>query len=196
MSNEQTPTVPVKSINLGGGKPTQEGEGKPAAAAATPNVDKNVGPATARTRADILAIAREAKRLKNLALSQTQDAVPDTSPTTVSATATPDTAPEPYPDIFPDFTAVSPKTKRAIFESLFGGLEDEDESKEPPPKKSKTTTEDNPKGTVATFIMDKTIDIARLAAASGAISVGMVIFKNLVGNGPAPPANSDNSWVK
>lgn len=200
MSNEQAPTVPVKSINLGGGKPTQEGESRSAAAAGSSNVDKSVGPGSSRTRAEILANAREAKRIKNLSLSSTQDVQPDTSTTTTSATPAemdnPDTESTSDPPDLIDFTTIPAKKKRAIFEALFGSLGDEDDTPEPPPKKPKTATEDNKKGTVANFLLDKTIDIARLAAASGAISIGMVVFKNLVGATPAQANNQDNTWVK
>ena len=159
-------------------------------------------------RGEILRKAREAKERKRQLKSQKNDSVLDTAKDTGEQRVdigVPVDDNDGGDDTDDDSDAVDtsvtiPSRKRkALARAIFGALADEDGPKEPPRKKPKTSDKVPPSGGLSGFVMDKAIDIVRLAAASGVASVGFVILKSLAGSQVvtvSPSAGISSEWVK
>ena len=205
MSNNEKVTlnVPERRISIGGERKEKE-ETKPTDAD-TPTVDKG-----RNSRADILAKAREAKRRKKLAIIINESANVANNDTPSKPDVVDNTGNDGDNDDSGDSddrdgdTVVLPlpsRSRKRLLKAILGTTGNETSSEEPPRKKPKISTETSTGGVVGTFILDKTIDIVRLAAASGVASIGFVLLKSLAG-GQVTPAMEKNvgeistDWVK
>lgn len=198
MSNEKS--VPVRRVTLGGtGK--EEKEESPSNST-TPNVGTEPSrnnDSERKRKAEILAKAREAKKLKNQQKNVTEPSttagpfVPlDSSMDNNDSDADDDepdtvTAPNPAP--------ISSRKRKALAEAVYRSTQQEDEPEENPRKKSKTTVEDTGDTSLRTFLLDKTIDIGRLAAASGIASIGLVLLRGMTSGNPSHGISSQD-WIK
>jgi hypothetical protein len=202
-SNEKgTLNVPERRISVGGER--KEKEETKSADNNAPVVDKGQS-----SRSDILAKAREAKRRKKLAIviNETENVANSNAaskPDVVNNTSNDDNNVDSADtDDDDDDTVMLPlpsKHRKRLLRAILGPAKKEDSTEEPPRKKSKTTNETAGTGVVGTFILDKTIDLVRLAAASGVASIGFVLLKSLAGGQVTPAektvADISSDWVK
>lgn len=180
MSDEQktNPSVPVRRVNVS----SKKEESNAVSNTDTSDVDKG----GANKRAESLAKAREAKRLKKQAKHVTVD-VPTPSETSVVDNSVDDSDDElvyatVIPKSSPRNTQLPAKKRRAISAAVSRSVDSEDETEEPPRKKFKTTAKTSDDSSFRTFILDKVIDVTKLAAASGVASIGFVVLKGLAGS--------------
>lgn len=202
-NEKNTLNVPERRISVGGERKEKE-EAKPNDTDSS-NVDKG-----RVSRADILAKAREAKRRKKLAIiinepdnvansdnTSKPDVVANTNNDAVDDDSTDDDGDNNDTVVLP----LSSRSRKRLLSAILGPTRTETAIEEPSRKKHKTTTEVGSGGMVSTFILDKTIDIVRLAAASGVASIGFVLLKSLAGGQVTPLAEKNvaeisTDWVK
>jgi hypothetical protein len=197
MSNEKS--VPVRRVTLGGtGK--EEKEESPSSAT-TSNVatepTRNTDSERKR-KAEILAKAREAKKLKNQQKNVTEPSV-TTGPfvpldSSVDNNDSDDDVDIDEPITVPSDVPLSSRKRKALTEAVYRGSQQEDDPEENPRKKSKTSTENPSDTSLRNFLLDKTIDIGRLAAASGIASIGLVILRGMTSGNPS--GNTSQEWIK
>lgn len=159
-------------------------------------------------RGEILRRAREAKERKRQLKSQKNEPVVDTVKDTGeqrvdSSVPTDDFDVDGDSDDHSDDdnvpVPVPSRKRKALARAIFGKISSEDGGEEPPRKKPKTSDKSPTAGSISSFVMDKAIDIVRLAAASGVASVGFVILKSLAGSQivtVSPSAGISAEWVK
>lgn len=206
-TNEKSITgVPERRLQIGGAAKEKEENRVTGNAEPTPDVDKRDGKPS---KAEILARAREAKKLKRL-ISEKKD---ELTVANADNTSKPDVVPDDGYNTGDDtdddgdehvLASALPKlsayTRKRIFKAISGGNRDEDTGEEPPRKKHKPATKDTNVGAVGGFLVDKTIDLVRLAAASGVASIGIVLLKSLASgqtSTPVTPAGEISSdWIK
>lgn len=201
MADEQksAPGVPVRRVNV----TSKKEESSPVVNTDSSTVDKIRPP---DKRAEILARAREAKRLKKLqAKNATVDTTPASEPSVVDSHM--DDNDTDSDDVVDDVVRtpvnvpLSKRKRKAFSDVVFRRFEDEDEPEERPRKKPKLSTEAPSDGTFRTFLLDKVLDLSKLAAASGVASVGFVILKGIAGGQLTPVqqktvAGFSSEWVK
>lgn len=206
MSDEQknASTVPVRRVAVSGKKAEDS-----KATDSPPTVDQKsdgggVGGNTNK-RADILAKAREAKRLKKQQKQNvTVDVPPSSEPDVVDSrmddndTDSDDGANDPVP--VPVAVPLSTRKRKAVAAAVFRRFDDEDETEERARKKPKIAVQNTTDSSLRTFVLDKVIDISKLAAASGVASIGFVVLKGLAGGQLTPQpktvAGFSSEWVK
>lgn len=205
MSDEQkgTNTVPVRRVSVSGKKAEDSKHTD-----STPNVDKKpddgVG-GTSNKRAEILAKAREAKRLKALQKQNvTVDTTPSSEPDVVDShmddndTDSDDGFSNTVP--VPVAMPLSTRKRKAVAAAVFRRFEDENEAEERPRKKPRVPAETTNDSSIRTFVLDKVLDLTKLAAASGVASIGFVVLKGIAGGQLTPQpktvAGFSSEWVK
>jgi len=201
-ANEKPLTVPERKLNVTGGDRKEKEESRGG------DTDSSVVEKGRSSRAEILAKAREAKKQKKFAVLINENPV-----ATTDATSKPDVvdntnnnaddADDTDSDNDTDGINVRlypPKSRKRLYEAILGGVKSESQSEEPPNKKHKTSAKRHSVGVVGNFILDKTLDIARLAAASGVASIGFVILKTLAGGQITAVEKNDggitSEWIK
>jgi len=180
-TNEQkTTAIPARRVNLGG-TPGEKGEYTPAVTdTGTPTVDP--GNDAKRKRIEQLAKAREAKKSKQPVVKETP-----TEPEPENVVEDPtddldsDDDPDPAPVPVRDTVLISHKKRKALADALLGGREAENDREEPPKKKHRTTVEVPTNNSLRNMVLDKAIDMGRLAVASGVCSVILVAVKAAAG---------------
>lgn len=197
MSNEKS--VPVRRVTLGGtGKEEKE---ESTSSSATPNVgteSSRNNDSERKRKAEILAKAREAKRLKNQHKDVTEPSVttgpfvPLDSSVDNNDSDDDDDVSDPVP--VPSDVPLSSRKRKALAEAVYRSTQQEDDPEENPRKKLKTTTENPNDTTLRNFLLDKTIDIGRLAAASGIASIGLVILRGITSGNQS--GNTSQEWIK
>ena len=206
MTDEQktTASVPVRRVTVSGKKAEDSKTTEP-----SPDVDKKSdGGATggnSNKRAEILAKAREAKRLKNLQKQNvTVDATPSSEPDVVDSRMD-DNDTDSDDDIpvavrVPISVPLSSRKRKAVAAAVLRRTEDEDETEERPRKKPRVAVQNTSDSSIRTFVLDKVIDISKLAAASGVASIGFVVLKGLAGGQLTPQPKTvggfSSEWVK
>jgi len=200
MSDEQksTTTVPVRRVNL---KAAEKEESKQATQPNPPDVDQTDA---ASRRAASLAKAREAKRIKNqqkhnaantVTVASEPDVVDRSMDDNDNDTSDND---EPAP-VNTNTVPLSSRKRKALLEALLRSDSKEDETEERPRKKLKTTVKNSDDSSLRSFVLDKVIDITKLAAASGVASVGFIILKGIAGSQMTPQnkvGEFSAEWVK
>lgn len=182
-TNEQKSTaIPARRVNLGG-TAGEKGEYTPAATdTGTPVVDP--GNDAKRKRIEQLAKAREAKRARNT-VAVVKETPPEPEPENDTEDPADDLASDddldPPPTPIRDTVLISPKKRKALADALLGGHEPENDREEPPKKKHRTTAEIPTNNSLRNMVLDKAIDIGRLAVASGVCSVILVAVKAAAG---------------
>lgn len=201
VNEKVTLNVPERRISVGGERKEKE-ETKPGDAD-TPVVDKG-----RNNRADILAKAREAKRRKKLAIIINETAnvadnapsKPDVVDNTGNDGGNDDSSDGDDNDSDTVVLPLPSRSRKRLLNAILGTTRTETSSEEPPRKKPKISTETSTGGVVGTFILDKTIDIVRLAAASGVASIGFVLLKSLAGGQVTPVEKNlgdiSTDWIK
>jgi hypothetical protein len=201
MSDEQktTPSVPVRKVNV----TSKKEESSTVVHADTSSVDKA---RTADKRAEILARAREAKRLKKM--QKKNVTVVDTpSSESVVVDSRMDDHDTDSDDSGTDAVHIpinvplSTRKRKAVSAAISRRFDEEDEPEERPRKKSKISSPAPDDGTFRTFLLDKVLDLTKLAAASGVASVGFVILKGIAGgqltpNNQKTVAGYSSEWIK
>lgn len=189
--------VPVRRVNV----TSKKEESSAVLPTNSSAVDKS---GTTDKRAEILARAREAKRVKKLkndtvATPATSEHVVVDSRMDDNDTDSDDGEPDPPPT--PVKVSLSKRKRKAFSDVIFRRTEEEDEPEERPRKKPKVSSPAPDDGTFRTFLLDKVLDISKLAAASGVASVGFVILKGLAGGQLTATqqktvAGFSSEWVK
>lgn len=204
MTDEQKTSVSVPARRIGG-TTVEKTTNESVAAERSPDVVASRSDAD-RRRVESLAKAREAKRLKNTQKHEavTEPVTPAGKPNVVDNTLGNDnddsSDDEPIPSVPATLgSATSKKRTRELISALFESLDKQDAPEEPPSKKPRTTTKNPDDFSLRNFVLDKVIDVGRIAVASGVASVGIVILKTIVGGQiqPADPQQKiDPSFFK
>lgn len=182
MSNEQTSTVNIPARKVGA--VSEKATNTTTDTERSPDVAGSRSDA-ARRRVESLAKAREAKRMKN-SQKTNEPATPASEPdvdTDALGDHDDDTSDvDPVPSV-PVTTRNVPTKKRTreLISALFDSLEKQDDPEEPPIKKPRTTAKAPDDFSLRNFVLDKVIDVGRIAVASGVASVGIVVLKTIVG---------------
>lgn len=195
-TNEQkSATVPTRRVNLGG-TASEKGEYTAASSdTSSPIVDK--GATDKQRRVEQLAKAREAKKLKTVAKNDTEQVVAEPQQDVVdpvdNSAISDDDDDEPPKPVVNDTMLIPPRKRKAIMDAIRRGSNDEDEREEPPKKKHRATVEIPTTNSLRNMVLDKAIDMGRLAVASGVCSVVLVAIKAAAGAGmqPQPALNPD-----
>lgn len=206
MTDEQksTSSVPVRRVNVTSKKEESSAVVQPD----SPVVDKGAG----AKRAEILARAREAKRLKKAnAASVSGDAKSVTVDTTATSehnvvdsnmggNDTDSDSDDLHIVRIPVNVPLSRRKREAVSNVVFGRPEEEDGGEERPRKKRKVSDKASDDGSLRTLVLDKVIDVAKLAAASGVASIGFVLLKGIAGGQLTPQQKTvggfSSDWVK
>lgn len=194
MTDEQKTSVSVPARRIGG-TTFEKATNEPVAPERSSDVAASRSDAD-RRRVESLAKAREAKRLKNtqkheaVTVPVTPASEPDVASNTLGNDNDDSSVDEPAPSVPATPRPVpSKKRTRELISALFESLDKQDEPEEPPSKKPRVTTKNPDDFSLRNFVLDKVIDVGRIAVASGVASVGIVVLKTIVG-GQIQPVDS------